>query len=72
MQVRDGAHAVAVGQTVVQEDDVRNGRRHQVAGLGDRRRLADDEQVGLRLQGLRETGREHLVVVHEQDPDRGG
>jgi hypothetical protein len=72
VQAGDRRHPVAVGQAVVQEDDVGSGRLHQVPRGGDRRPLPDDEQVRLGLQGLGEAGGEHLVVVDDQDPHRSG
>jgi hypothetical protein len=57
---------------VIEEDDVGSGRPHQLQGLGDGRRLPDDQQVGLCLQGVRQARREHPVVVDDQDPDRVG
>ena len=69
VQVRDRTDPVTVGEAVVEEDDVRGRRPDQALGLAEGRGLAHDEQVRLRAQGMRQAGREHLVVVHHQDPD---
>jgi signal transduction histidine kinase len=69
-QVAAERDAVAVGQAYVEHRDVGAQRRHPRHRLRDRPRLADDVDVVLEVQELRDAAAYDLVVVHEHDPDR--
>ncbi|OLT25885.1 hypothetical protein BJF83_22155 [Nocardiopsis sp. CNR-923] len=62
-------HARSTGQPHVQHGDVRQHHRDPGERLLRGPRLADHGHVVLGLQERRHTTADHLVVVHEEDPD---
>jgi hypothetical protein len=58
-----------VGQPSVEEDYVGPGGFNQLGHFPAAAGLADNLEVGLRLQHRQETLPNHLVVVNDQDPD---
>src|SRR5690606_30294942 len=66
-----GRDAVEARHPHVHEDHVRGGGAEPLDGGSAVGRLADDGHVGLAVHEHPEAGADHLLVVGEEDPDRG-
>ena len=62
-------HAVAVRQSNVQHGDVRKRRIDASERFVKRPGFADDTEVGLHVDELRDAAPHDLVIVHEEHPD---